>query len=155
MQVFLPYPDFRQSVACLDKTRLGNQIWRECKTLLNGGWKNHPAAKMWANYKPALLCYMYNGIMELHDKKWIKADAFIKLTHETLQEIVCNHSHAFDFDHAKLLPEYNPPFIGNEEFHRSHRLNLLFKNPSHYSKFFTEPVPTTKPEYVWPIPGVT
>jgi hypothetical protein len=152
MQVFLPFPDFRQSVACLDRTRLGNQIWREAKTLLNGGWANHPAARMWANYKPALVCYMYNGLQELHNKRWIKSEPFNKTVCELTDLIVNQYSFAFDLVEARLLPEYNPPFIGNEDFHRSHRLNLLFKDPTHYSRFFSDPVPTTKPEYIWPIP---
>lgn len=139
MQVFLPYPDFRQSVACLDKTRLGNQIWRECKTLLNGGWSNHPAAKMWADYKPALALYGWYGLQELHYKNQIKLEPLTELK-AYFEQIMG--------DISKIIL---PPFIGNEDFHRSHRLNLLFKNPSHYSKFFSEPVPTTKPPYIWPI----
>jgi hypothetical protein len=51
MQVFLPYNDLSASVRCLDKSRLGNQVWREAKTLINGGWKHHPVAKLWADYE--------------------------------------------------------------------------------------------------------
>lgn len=140
MQVFLPYPDFRQSVTCLDKTRLGNQIWRECKTLLNGGWANHPAAKMWANYKPALALYGYRGLCELLGRGDIKQEAY-KINEAYFLAIIQTGTVTL------------PSFIGNEDFHRSHRLNLLFKNPSHYSRYFSEPVPTTKPEYIWPIPA--
>lgn len=147
MQVFLPFPDFRQSVACLDKSRLGNQIWRECKTLLNGGWANHPAAKMWQNYKPALALYGYRGLCELLERGHINTDAFLS-NQEYFWNLMPKSSICTIAESQIILP----PFIGNEEFHRSHRLNLLFKNPSHYSKFFKEPVPLTKPEYVWPIP---
>ena len=53
MQTFLPYPDLRDSVACLDSKRLGKQRV-ECLQILNvlegrrTGWQNHPAVKMWA-----------------------------------------------------------------------------------------------------------
>ena len=41
-QVFLPSPDLRASVCCLDPKRLGNQIYREAKTLITGGWTETP-----------------------------------------------------------------------------------------------------------------
>lgn len=151
MQVFLPFPSFQQSVACLDKKRLGNQIWRECKTLISGGWPNHPVAKMWADYKPALVCYMYNGVQQLHDRNWIEDNRYVSLREEVLLLIINKYNYAFDLTSATLKPEYNPPFIGNEEFHRSHRLNLLWKDSEWYRNYFTDPVPTCKPDYIWPL----
>lgn len=44
MQVFLPYPDLRASVSCLDPKRLGNQVYREAKTLISGGCTTTPKA---------------------------------------------------------------------------------------------------------------
>jgi len=61
----MPYPDLKQSVCCLDNKRLGNQVYREGLTLLRGGWKNHPAAKIWADYKTALAIYCMYGLAEL------------------------------------------------------------------------------------------
>lgn len=147
MQVFLPYPSFRQSVACLDKSRLGNQIWRECKTLLNGGWKHHPVAKMWADYKPALAMYGIRGTLELHNREDISFDKMIELA---------SYFSTFIPDKFKnnlyLTRDYRPNFIGNPDFHLSHRLNLLWKDPEWYSTYFEEPVPTSKPPYLWPSP---
>ena len=57
MQTFLPYADFAKSAGCLDDLRLGNQCYRETKTLLNGGWQNHPASKMWRGYEYSLCEY--------------------------------------------------------------------------------------------------
>lgn len=142
MQVFLPYPSFQQSVACLDKSRLGNQIWRECKTLLNGGWQHHPVAKMWADYKPALAIYGIRGCFELLRRDDIDLEKFNDLL-EYFNNFVPDK---FKGD----LPR--PPFIGNPDFHLSHRLNLLWKDPEWYSQFFDEPVPTSKPDYLWPSP---
>lgn len=143
MQVFLPYPSLAESVRCLDKSRLGNQIWRECKTLLNGGWSNHPVAKMWANYKPALAMYGRYGATELLARRDISLDKY--------RELITYFDQFLQPDFAGGLIPY-PPFIGNEEFHLSHRLNLLWKNPEWYSQYFDEPIPTTKPPYTWPSP---
>jgi hypothetical protein len=42
-----------------------------------------------------------------------------------------------------------PPWLGCDEFHASHRSNLLRKLPAHYGKFgWSEP---DNLEYVWPI----
>ena len=147
MQVFLPYPSFQQSVACLDKKRLGNQIWRECKTLLNGGWQHHPVAKMWADYHHALAGYMWHGITELMKRKDISTETQLALDDYLIAK----------FPMKPGLRVFNrqwtlPPFIGNPDFHLSHRLNLLWKDPEWYSMYFEEPVPTSKPDYLWPSP---
>jgi len=138
MQVFLPFPDYLRSVRCLDKSRLGNQIWRECKTLISGGWANHPVAKMWAPYKHALAEYSLHGLNELLNRGHIHPDSYTKLSLFFLNYI--------------QRPYDDPPFLGDEDFHLSHRLNLLWKDPTWYSNYFTEPVPTTKPDYIWPSP---
>lgn len=65
MQVFLPYPDLQASVQCLDPKRLGNQVYRECLTLVRGGWSNHPASRMWKGYEYALCRYALYGLDEL------------------------------------------------------------------------------------------
>lgn len=57
MQTFLPYADFDESARALDPKRLGNQVYRECLTLIRGGWPNHPASRMWRGYECALACY--------------------------------------------------------------------------------------------------
>ena len=153
MQVFLPYPSFQQSVACLDKKRLGNQIWRECKTLLNGGWPNHPVAKMWVDYKPALALYGIHGIQELHTRKNIDTTKFCELFSYFGNFIYKEDQWLITmWQPCALWLKYKPPFIGNSNFHLSHRLNLLWKDPEWYSQFFDEPIPTSKPDYYWPSP---
>lgn len=147
MQVFLPYPSFQQSVACLDKSRLGNQIWRECKTLLNGGWKHHPVAKMWSDYHHALAGYMWCGISELVRRNDITTETQLALDDYLIARFPMKPGLRVFDRHWKL-----PPFIGNSDFHLSHRLNLLWKAPEWYSKYFDEPVPTSKPPYLWPSP---
>lgn len=151
MQVFLPFPDFQQSVQCLDPSRLGNQIWRECKTLLNGGWPNHPVAKMWADYKPALANYAVQGLAELKKRKAINDASY----YEHLEFFWSIFLTGYTYDEYR-----KPPFVGNEAFHLSHRLNLLWKGQQDfeagktdhnwYTNYFSEPVPTSKPDYLWP-----
>lgn len=145
MQVFLPYPDFKQSVQCLDKSRLGNQIWRECKTIMNGGWSNHPASRMWSIHKHALAVYMWEGLLELRRRNEINIDAALRLKAYLID--IFPHPTKPNTLNTKYTP---PPFIGVDSFHKSHRLNLLFKYPEWYAKFFPEPVPLTKPQYIWP-----
>jgi len=137
MQVFLPYPDLKQSVYCLDPSRLGNQIYREAKTLITGGWKNHPASKMWRNYKPALAQYCLYGLEELtsrgrHYPKWIE---FYK---EYLTEKITL-----------------PPWFGDNRLHSSHRTALLYKDINWYGKFGWGESPAIpvngKLPYYWPL----
>lgn len=42
-----------------------------------------------------------------------------------------------------------PSWLGDEEFHRSHRSNLLRKNEQHYQQFW--PDERNDLEYVWPV----
>lgn len=134
----MPYPDLEQSVRCLDPDRLGNQIYREGLSLLRGGWSNHPASKLWINYKPALAQYCIYGLRELVRRNK-RPPTHISLLHEFKR-----------YMHNK--PIILPPFIGNIAFHISHMDNLIFKYPSYYAPLFNRPIPTSKPEYIWPIP---
>ena len=56
MQTFLPYSDFEKTARCLDNKRLGKQRV-ETLQILNDSWPNHPATKMWRNYKGCLAEY--------------------------------------------------------------------------------------------------
>jgi hypothetical protein len=132
IQTFLPYADFDKTAAALDKSRLGNQVYREGKTLIMGGWPNHPASKMWANYKIALAEYCLACLRELtkrgrHYQKHI--DFFTDIRNS-----------------GKLVM---PHWFGNQDFHRSHQSNLIRKNPNHYKPIFGN-VPDDLP-YIWPI----
>lgn len=134
MQVFLPSPNLQWSVCCLDDKRLGNQIYREAKTLITGGWPNHPAAKIWANHKRALADYCLAGLEELsrrgrHYEHWFQYFGEIYIS----------------------SPDTGlPPIIGYEPFHAAHRSQLLLKNPSWYSQFGWTEEPGALP-YIWSI----
>ena len=133
MQTFLAYPSFVQSMRVLDDSRLGNQVYREGMTLLRGGWPNHPASKMWRGYEDALALYLQIGVMELHDrgKDYSNRPWYLEL---------------FEYSHDTVI--VMPPWLGDEQFHASHRSNLLRKDPAWYGQFgWTEPDDLP---YIWP-----
>lgn len=138
MQTFLAYPDFRESARVLDPSRLGNQVYRECLTLIRGKWANHPAAKMWHGYEHYLAKYALAGLDELEERGRLyphHRETFLKF------EAIC--------------PDNGPPpWLGYEPFHAAHRSNLLRKDPEWYGQFgWTE---ENDLPYVWPtkVPGL-
>lgn len=137
MQTFLPYPDFRESARVLDDQRLGKQRVEVIQILnaLDGvgkPWSQHPAVRMWRGHERALIDYGLQICFEwigrgFNDTVSIKLD---------------------DLRRSNKLEPIPPRWLGREDFHASHRSNLLRKRPSHYSQFgWTEP---TDLPYVWP-----
>lgn len=139
MQTFLPYPNFVQSAECLDWRRLGKQrvetfqIFNALKR--NGGWKNHPAVRMWSRFEGSLVLY---GIEIC--KEWIRR-GYNDTMLEKFKQIV------LEFEN---LNREAPPWLGDSRFHESHQSNLLRKNRDYYSQFGWS-VDDTLP-YFWPNP---
>jgi|TARA_R110002020_G_scaffold390400_1_gene600887 hypothetical protein len=133
MQTFLPLPSIGMSIRCLDNKRLGKQRVEALQILKalrgeykNGAWVNHPATKMWRGHEDAL-----NFYKDLCIEEWIRRG--FKNT----------------MDHSRIHIVKLPPWIGKDEFHASHRSNLLRKDAAHYSQFnWGEPDDLP---YVWPI----
>lgn len=145
MQTFLPYPSFLDSARCLDYRRLGKQRV-ECKQILQalgvpvGGplrdkpssWRNHPATRMWQGHEYSLSLYAIAVCLE-----WRRRGYRDTLLHQFMQVA------------ADAPNTGRPPWLGCDEFHASHRSNLLRKLPAHYSAFgWSEPDDLP---YVWPI----
>lgn len=160
MQTFLPYPDVMMSLRCLDRLRLGKQRV-EAKQLIKsmvledtsllqylhpdaatrlvdngsimdvvagggGGWRNHPAREMWRGHIGALAIYHDSSILAWKSRGHVNNMPFLSTAGK-----------------HKL-----PAWFGREDFHASHRSNLLRKDPAWYGQFdWTEP---TDLEYVWP-----
>lgn len=184
MQTFLPYPDFKQSAACLDNKRLGKQRV-ECLQILKAlacgqyqcvrcksgrtsdaipcntcgrymfrktPWYNHPAVQMWKDKKHALALYACHICFEWRKRGYIdnvvqQVCSIMGWTNDleiSLREL------SFD----ALYPKYDYPiWLGNAEFHASHRSNLLRKNPEHYKQFnWSEP---NNLSYIWPTKHLT
>jgi hypothetical protein len=139
MQTFLPYPNFRESARVLDRQRLGKQrveSW-QILTALSGagkGWHNHPAVKMWRGHEYALTQY---GIAVCDE--WIARG----------YRDTCRQKIADMFFVLRPGDCGDPPWLGDPEFHGSHRANLLRKAPEWYSQFGWTEDPTTP--YVWPV----
>jgi hypothetical protein len=134
MQTFLPYADLEQSVQVLDYRRLGKQrveTFQVLNILLNRtptkGWRNHPVTRMWTGYEEALKLYQNYTI-----KEWMGR----------------GYKNTMQLEEVDLQAVIMPPWFGEEEFHRSHKSNLLRKDYEYYSQFFDEP---TDLEYHWPV----
>jgi len=135
MQTFLPYSDFIKTAKCLDYRRLGKQrveAWQiyQALTKENYGWKHHPIIKMWQGYEQALLRYGMAICEEWKIRNY--KDNMLKLFIE-------------NYDINKDIG--NPIWIGNKQFHASHRSNLLRKDKKYYGKFNWKE-PDNLP-YVW------
>lgn len=135
MQTFLPYPDFGESVRCLDYRRLGKQRVEAQQLIdvlmgIKEGWKNHPACKMWYGYAPSLMQYKDYCIAE-----WVRRGYKNNMLYLGMD---------------KLPPFPTPSWFGNPAFHAAHRSNLLRKDAEYYGQFgWTEP---DNLEYMWPKP---
>lgn len=133
MNTFLPYPDFAKSAACLDRARLGKQrveVLQLLKALSvpGAGWANHPATKMWRGHIGSLCLYGL-AICTEWQKRGYKDTCADKIA-------------------AFVSGNFEPPiWLGNEEFHRSHRSNLTRKAPEHYNQYWSEP---SDLPYIWP-----
>jgi hypothetical protein len=130
VQTFLPYPDFKKTAECLDWRRLGKQRIEAMQILRalenhNYGWQNHPAVNMWRGFE-AMLAVYHNTIIE----EWISRG------YRNSMKIIAPNSAAI-----------SPSWLGNSDFHASHRSNLLRKDPEHYAQFgWTE---SDNLPYVW------
>lgn len=133
MQTFLPVPNFTESALILDKKRCWKQVV-EAKQILRclygqtDGWKNHPAVKMWKSYENSL-CKYYNEFL-IYCLEYHKIN-----TSMCLIEIVTNIK--------------DPPWLGDNSFHSSHRSNLLRKDPKFYGRYGWTELPTLP--YFWPL----
>jgi len=139
MQTFLPYPEFDLSAKSLDYRRLGKQRV-ETKQIINallfgGGWKNHPAVKMWKGHEYALCEY---GFAMCHE--W-KSRGYKDSTEDFFADTLLSLSSS---SNSKVKPSW----IGNEDFHMSHKSNLIRKFADHYGKLWPNVVNDLP--YVWP-----
>lgn len=145
MQTFLPYADFGDTARVLDVKRLGNQrsealvVVRVCH-IPTYGWQNHPAVRMWREYREALVGY---GVAICDE--WSRR-GFADTVRDKLLEYAdgARVRSQFDLASAGLLP----PWLGDVRLHRSHQSALLRKDPLWYERYFPG-VPADLP-YYWP-----
>jgi hypothetical protein len=132
VQTFLPYPDFEQSARVLDRKRLGNQR-SEALVLVRGGWRRHPASRMWEGHFYQLAEY---GITMC--RVWLEQGY-----NDALLERFCEVQASFSDTGL-------PSWFGDPAFHVTHQSNLVRKLPSYYGPRFPG-VPADLP-YLWPRP---
>jgi len=144
MQTFLPRASYKGSAVVLDRQRLGKQRVEGLQLLkalspkyTGKGWVNHPAARMWRGYEGALACYTLAVCEE-----WVSRGY-----KDTCADKVRVLLDARPEWQASLVP----PWFGDEDFHRSHRSNLVRKLPEHYAPLFEPGLPDNLP-YLWPVP---
>ena len=151
MQTFLPVADFARSARLLDSPRLGKQRVETLQVLRalelpDYGWVTHPVVRMWRGRTAALVVYGRAMVAEWRSRGF--ADSTDRLISEFAPEAA--DATQADMADAGLLPTW----VGNEELHRSHRSNLLAKDPGFYRAAFAEHFPG-EPEdlpYLWPEP---
>lgn len=169
LQTFLPYPDFVKSAACLDYKRLGKQrveAWQIIRIILGhndkiiaseepevkhsvdqeivrlergGGYRNHPATRMWEGSLHLLFQY-YNAML----KEWEKRGYVNNMEYAT--ELLPWQFRDECFHHGAV---HHPPWLGMPEFHASHRAALLYKDLAYYGEYGWKETP--KIEYLWPV----
>ncbi len=137
MNTFLPYPSFEASAAVLDNKRLGKQrveAYQILRTLTgqSKGWQHHPAVRMWKGSEWYLCLY---GIVICSE--WIRRGFKDSLLQIFVIALVAIGTTA------------EPPWLGDDLFHKAMRSNLLRKDSQHYSQFFND-VPNDLP-YIWPV----
>jgi hypothetical protein len=118
MQTFLPYADFDASARCLDDQRLGKQRVEALQALNalanpHSAWRSHPTVRMWAGYVDALRCYMNACITEWTRRGFVNTMPLAEISGTPIM----------------------PPWLGDERLHRSHRANLLRKDPEYYARY--------------------
>lgn len=133
MQTFLPYEDFEQTAAVLDRSRLGKQrveTLQLLKALTTGGaWSKHPCARQWSSHLDWLVAY---GVAVCNE--WLKR-GYKDTCLDKILAYNCGST-------AK------PWWLGHKAYHLSHQSNLLRKLPSHYSSYFTV---RDDLGYLWPL----
>jgi hypothetical protein len=143
MQTFLPLASYEGTAKVLDYKRLGKQrveswqilqaIEKRKQGIKVGAWLNHPCVLMWEQAEIQLIQYSIAIC-----KEWIARG----YKDSMLERFEAKLEHYQSLDFADVLP----CFLGNDDFHQSHRSNLLKKDFPYYSQFFTDPIDLP---YVW------
>ena len=149
MQTFLPVADFTGSARLLDSPRLGKQRVETLQVLRalelpDYGWTSHPVVTMWRGRTAALVVYGLAVVAAWRERGF--ADSTATLIGEFAPDVV--GATQAELADAGLLPSW----VGDEALHRSHRSNLLAKEPDFYRPRLRE-LFGEEPEdlpYLWP-----
>jgi hypothetical protein len=149
MQTFLPVAGFEESARLLDSPRLGKQRVETLQVLRalglpDYGWVNHPVVTMWRGRTAGLVAYGLAMVRVWRERGF--ADSTETLIAEFAPEVVGRPQEELATE--GLLPSW----VGDEALHRSHRSNLLAKDPEYYRDRLTERFGSEPDDlpYVWP-----
>ncbi len=151
MQTFLPVADFRDSADLLDDKRLGKQRVETLQvvrglTVPGYGWRHHPAVKMWRGHLEALGRYGL-ACCEAWVERGYADTCAASITTELERAGVRGVRGQDELASAGALPVW----LGDADFHRSHRSALVRKDPDFYGPLFPGAL-AVGPDlaYVWP-----
>lgn len=146
MQTFIPYASIDESAACLDRQRLGKQRV-ECLQILrclagegSTGWRHHPVMHMWRGHERALVRYALAVCAEWRRRGYRDGCG------DQILALAGRHGW------GQVMTAPLPAWWGRMDIHRSHRSNLLRKDPDHYHPLWAHE-PDDLP-YVWPSTSV-
>jgi len=155
MQTFLPLPSFYESTRILDWKRLGNQRleaksvlyickrWDGCDMADILGISRRQAEYLWKRYRNHPIILMWQGC------EHTLARYGLIICEEWIAKGFVDNQRQYFLAALELLPKSGlPHWFGNEDFHKSHRSNLLRKLPSHYQKYW--PSERDDLPYIWP-----
>lgn len=150
MQTFLPLADFEPSLQTLNDKHLNGQrneayqiilaLTEHQPTAKGDLWDGtsvepktfryavHTVARQWKGYEFSLLAYLDSVMIVGHSRG-------LFLTSDVVDRALA----CFVASHPTEVWEYtdmeDPPWMGDERLHASHRSNLLRKDPAHYGQF--------------------
>lgn len=148
MQTFLPYKSYTKSAQALDNKRLGKQRVEVLQIINalrepNYGWQHHPAVLMWRHWQYALCQYGISICSEWTGRGY----------RDTCLDKIQDHLYVIDMRYnalgarKDLYPAWLLGEVGDQLI-RSHRSNLIRKDPAHYGPMWPE-LPNNLP-YLWP-----
>lgn len=143
MQTFLPYVSFEASATSLDSKRLGKQRIETLQIMmalvdnggLRGGWRAHPASRMWRGHLGWLMAYQeaicreWTLVRGFKDTCRTKTLANLSRNPEALKEWKL-----IEDGRSDLVPM--PWFLDHPVTQFSHRASLVTKAPKIYMPQF-------------------
>jgi len=96
------------------------ELW-ERQRFTPKGWSHHPAVLMWRGHELALFEYQ-----KAICKEWVKRG---------YSDSCLEKSEYLIAPHRDGLSDTTPDFIGDEEFHKSHKSNLFRKDEEYYAQY--------------------